>query len=335
MAVTIKDVARESGTTIGTVSKALNNHYSIPGETVERIKKVAEQIGYKPNARAQTFARQATREVVFLTQLPRDIAFTNPHMFEILAGAEASLLDKGYAIKLRGCDTASVCELVKDIMDSKKADGLLIHASVVTRELAFVLTKAEIPHIVIGKPNFGSALCWIDNNNKLAGDTAAAYLLEKGHKRISFIGGKDEDKISADRLDGVKYRLKDDKLFLEIVLLGESTVSDGMRLTKELVENQRPEAIVCANNYLAMGCIQALQYSGLSVPKDISVITFDDYPFARITSPTLTNVNIDVYDMGATAGKLLVKKISQPHMQVQSFMTLPTVIERESVQAKS
>ena len=335
MSVKIHDVAREAGTTIGTVSKALNNSHTISGEMTAHVKAVAERLGYRPNARAQMLARQSNREIVFMTHLPKDIAFTSPHMFEILAGAESPLASKGYTIKLRGCDTGNVCILAKDIMERKFADGLLLHASVVTRELAVLLTRAEIPHIVIGKPSFQNSLCWIDNNNQLAGELAAGHLLDLGHRAVAFIGGLEDDRISQDRLEGVKSRFKEHRLKLDAanVYKGESTVKSGADMARALIGNM-PDAIICANNLLAYGCLRMLQRKGVAVPDDISLITFDDYPLAQLVSPALTTVSIDVYEMRVSAGKLLVNKMKKPELHVQTFTTMPRLIIRESTAEK-
>jgi len=338
MTVTIRDVAREAGTTISTVSKALNNSYTISGEMTAHVKAVAERLGYRPNARAQTFARRASREVVFLTGLPRDIAFTNPHMFEILAGAESSLMSKGYAVKLCGCDANTVCSLARDIMDSKQADGLLLHASIVTRELSVLMKQLESPHIVIGKLDFSNSLCWIDNNNKLAGELAAGYLYDMGYRAIAYIGGQEGDKISGDRMDGVRIRLREHGITLDKkdVLLGNSTVESGSKMTHVLMESGRlPNAIICSNNILAFGCLRMLQSCGVDVPGDVSLMTFDDYPLAQLTEPALTTVSIDMYEMGVLAGKLLVNKIKKPELRVQTFTTMPRLVVRGSTKPQN
>jgi len=274
---------------------------------------------------------------VFLAHLPRDIAFQIPHMFEILVGAESILASKGYALKLRGCDPDTVCILTKDIMERKQADGLLLHASVATRELAVLLTRMEIPHIVIGKPGFPNTMCWIDNNNQLAGEVAAGHLLGLGHRSIAYIGGQENDKISQDRLDGAVNRLREHKLELDtsFIYKDESTVQNGAGMAEALIGGGRlPDAVICANNLLAYGCLRALQRHGITVPQDISLITFDDYPFAPLVSPALTTVIIDVYEMGVSAGKLLASKIKKPELHVQTFTTMPRLIERDSTARK-
>ncbi|MCL2221406.1 MAG: LacI family transcriptional regulator [Oscillospiraceae bacterium] len=326
---TIKDVAREAGTSISTVSKALNGYYTISEEKIELVKQVAERLGYRPNARAQTFARKATRSVVLLTGLKKDIAFENPHMFEILAGIESSLREKDYSVTLRHCDIKDVCFLSREIMSGKSADGLMIHASVVTKELSMILCREEIPHIVIGKPDFRSNLCWIDNNNELSGEIAARRLMELGHRKIALIGSLEDDRISEDRIKGVLSELGEP--CIAKIIRGDSTIEEGERMGSILLsEPNKITAIICVNNLLAVGCLRALNEKGIVVPDDVSLITFDEYPLAKYTIPPLTTVSIDVYDLGVQAGKLLLRKIKKPELSIQSYSTLPVLVERHT-----
>jgi DNA-binding LacI/PurR family transcriptional regulator len=332
---TINDVAREAGVSISTVSKAMNGSYTISEEQTRHVKAVAERLGYTANARAQTFARQASRSVVFLTALPRGIAFENPHMFEILCGAESALREKGYTLTLEHCDAKTVCRAVKEIVAGKSADGVLIHASIVTKELALMLGREEVPHILIGKPPFPNSACWIDNNNQLSGELAARHLMALGHTQVAFVGGLEEDKISEDRLAGIMAELngqpQEGGHRLCAVYKSASTIAEGKRAGLEILAlHQRPHAVICANNHLAYGCLRAFQWENVRVPDDISLLTFDDYPFALFMNPQLSTVSIDVYDMGVQAGKLLVSKIKKPSLHVQSFTTLPVLVKRES-----
>jgi DNA-binding LacI/PurR family transcriptional regulator len=221
-------------------------------------------------------------------------------------------------------------------MDGKLADGLLLHASVITRELALLLIRMEIPHIIIGKPPFESSTCWIDNNNRLAGEIAASHLIENGHRKISAISGHEEDRITNDRLEGIKKRLIEEKLYDPAnILRGESTIEDGEKMTRKLIKLAiLPDAIICANNSLAFGCLRALQAQKIRVPKTVSLITFDDYPLAQLTKPSMTSVSIDMYDMGYQAGKLLLGKIKRPQMHIQTYNTVPQLVVRGSTMSR-
>ena len=208
MAVTIKDVAKAAGTSISTVSKVINGHYSISEATAERVRAVMRELGYYPSASAQSFARGSTRAVVCLAELRPNTAFENPHLFEMISGLEEGLRARGYSLTLRSTDTTEACEIATELINRRGCDGLAVHASVMSRPLAALLTRTRFPHIVLGLPNFESQVCWIDINNVFSGMTAAAHLLDEGYRRIAFIGGSEHDMISAHRLEGVRQGLE-------------------------------------------------------------------------------------------------------------------------------
>lgn len=333
MIVTIKDVARKAGVSTATVSKVINKVPSISEATVERINSIMKEMNYHPNLRAQNFARKSTRNILFITKLERNTAFINPHMFEIMSGLQYSLNHKNYTLSILSVNDDEEHEVIDRVMTQNSADGLVIHASVITKEMSGRILKAGFPHIIIGCPNFESQLCWIDNNNYLCGEIAANHLIDQGFHKIAYIGGEDKDMITQHRLQGAITALADKKLRFdeEFIRRGDSTKQEGYRMMEEILSLQRcPEAVICANNYIALGVVKSIHDRGLRIPEDIAVITFDDYPFSRITDPMLTVVNIDVYDVGVQAGKLILSKIKKPNLQVQSYTTLPTLIVRES-----
>ena len=337
MAATIRDVAKLAGVSTATVSKVMNGSYSISQATADRVRKVMEELNYHPNLRARNFARQSTRQVLFLTTLGEGAGFSNPHMFEIMCGLECTLGKKDYLLGVKNISPAEAPEFVREVFDSKMVDGVVIHASVISRELDELIKYKEIPHIVLGMPNFASHFCWLDIDNKLAGEMAANYLLQCGYQSLAFAGGTDEDKISGHRLAGVLSVLKEYDVIVPRYHLqyGESDCDSGFRMTEQLLENPNlPDAIICANNYIAYGCVNALKENKIRIPEDMGVLTFDDYPFSRILEPELTVVNIDVYDMGMQAGKLILNKMKKPNLQIQFYCTLPLITERGSTKRR-
>ena len=323
MPVTIKDVAREAGVSVSTVSKVINGHYSISAATAERVRETMRALQYYPNASAQSFARGATRRVVLLADMYRNIAFENPHMFEIFAGVEESLRRRGYVLELRGTDKTDASGAAEEIIARREADALVAHVSVMSHALSALLTEKRFPHMVLG----------VDINHVYSGVLAASHMVKCGYRRIAFIGGRDYDLSSSNRLEGVRKGLEDASAPISenFIWLGDSTLADGVRMTDRLLaQSPRPDAVICANNYLALGCVEAIRAAGLRIPEDIGVMTFDDYPFSRQTSPWLTTVDIDVRDMGAQAADLLLSIIRHPNKQVQMYMTTSNLIERGS-----
>lgn len=333
MGVTIQEVAKAAGTSVSTVSKVLNGHYSISQATADRVNAVIRELNYYPSTSAQNFAKGTTKCVAVLTNLSPNTAFGNPHMFEIISGLEETLCKKGYRLYLRGVEAETAYEVAEELIARRSVDALAIHISVMSHPLSALLTKLRFPHLVLGMPNFESQVCWIDNNNVYSGTMAADFLLSRGYRKIAFIGGQYYDLGSTLRLQGVKQGLAEGGYPLDdqFVWLGESTRADGYRMTGKLLDEKTlPDAILCANNYIAMGCVAAVQERGLVIPRDMGVMAFDDYPFSRFTEPQLTVVDIDVRNMGRQAAKFLLDIIKHPNTQVQTYVTTSNILQRQS-----
>lgn len=334
MSVTIKDVAAKAGVSISTVSKVINKAPTISEATAARVQTVMQELGYYPNLRASNFARQSTHNVVFLTRLERDVAFINPHMFEIMCGAQKALARKGYTLSIASTESQEEdCDTVKKIIAQKSADGIIIHGSVISRSLVSMIVQANFPHIAIGRPDFESQLCWIDTNNYLSGEIAANHLYECGYRSIAFLGGCEQDQISAHRLQGFETAMgqKGIPKNPELVRFGDSSLRGSFEQMESLLSSGKTiDAVICENNSIALGAVKAIRSRGLSIPEDIAVITFDEYPFSHVIEPIPTVVNINVFDMGFEAGATLIRKIKNPSLQVQSYTTLPELIVRSS-----
>lgn len=331
MAVTIYELAKAAGVSISTVSKALNDSYSISGETKRRIHALAAEMGYRPNSRARSFARKKNGTVLFAADLSRGVGFENPHLFEIVTGIERCLDEKGYSLLLKHAPKDEAPESIRALMQGEEADGVILHAGILSRQLASVLVKGTYLHLVIGKPGFPSQLSWIDVSHEAAGQLAANYLLDKGYRRIVFLmGDADEDQISARRLDGLKLALEEEELTIEAI--ADITDYEKSRVATEsiLTRSRIPEVILCTNNYLALGCIQSIRAKGLAIPGDIALMTFDNYPLSMLVQPTLTAIEVDMFEMGWQAARFMLQKLRKPNLQTQSFCTTPALIERES-----
>lgn len=331
MAASIRDVAKLAGVSVSTVSKTLNGTGAVSDSTAESVRKAAATLHYEPNERARSLATKANRQIIFLADFPFDAAFVNPHLFEIMRGVQHMLSKHGYMLIMEQADSKEAASRVSQMYERHQADGFILHMSVITKKLATQVVRAEIPHIVIGRPNFETRLCWIDTDNCLSGELAALHLIDRGYKDIAFIGGRADDMICWRRLQGVRNAMKEHGLELpqERVINSNSQLSDGLRATKKLLKmNPSPGAVICANNPIALGVLQALQDKGIRIPEDMALITFDSYPFSLFTEPQMTVVDINMYDMGQEAGRLVLQKLKKPKMQVQSFITAPELIVR-------
>lgn len=330
MSININDVAKEAGVSTSTVSKVINNWSTISDATKSRVNAAIKKLNYTPNARAVSFARQSTQNIVFLTTLKENEAYKNPHMFDIMCGSYKTLSDNSYTMTLVDTSSDKVPgDSVAKVIAQKCADGLIIHGSAVNKEIAGLIIGEQFPHIVIGHPGFESRLCWIDTNHILAGQTAAEHIIACGYNNVAFIGGKKSDIISIQREKGFINTLRDNGTTINdnFIINTDSSMEESYKLTFELLNSQlRPRAIVCENNTIAVGVMNAIKACCLSVPDDIAFLTFDSYPYSQIIEPTPTVIDINVYDMGVQAGKMLLRKLKNPTLQVQSYTTLPVTI---------
>ena len=330
MAVTIYDVAKEAGVSIATVSKALNDSYTIPDQTKAAIREIADRLGYRPNARAKNFARQASGTVLFITDFYQNIAFENPHMFEIISGIATYLDGKDYSLTLKPLTKQAAPLYIRDIIQQRQADALIIHAFVLSPELAAILSRVDFPYLVIGKPGFRCNICWIDVNHEQAGQIAANYLLDKGYRRMAFITGQENDALSQSRLRGINQVMSEEELSVEVVCNESPYALDDEALYGLLMRRPRPEVLLCSNNHLALHCLQYIRRIGLKVPQDIALLTFDNYPFSMLTDPAITAVEVDMHDMGVNAARFVLQRIRKPNLRTQSYVTSPCILERES-----
>jgi DNA-binding LacI/PurR family transcriptional regulator len=170
MTATIKDVAALAGTSTATVSKVMNKSYSISQETIDRVHKAMEELDYHPNLRARNFARKSTKTVVFITTLGEHVGFANPHMFEMMSGMEQALSIRDYSLIVKNIEQENACTYIREVIDTKLVDGVIIHASVISKELDQLIYEESIPHIVIGIPSFRiifagliSIIAWLGN----------------------------------------------------------------------------------------------------------------------------------------------------------------------------
>lgn len=330
MAVTIYDVAKEAGVSIATVSKAMNDSYTIPEQTKETIREIADRLGYRPNARAKNFARQASGTVLFIADLYQNIAFENPHIFEIISGITTYLDQKDYSLTLKPLSKQEAPLYIKDIILQRQADALIIHVQILSTELAAILSRVDFPYLVIGKPDFRCNVSWIDVNHEQAGQLAANYLMDKGYRQMAFIMGTEEDALSLSRLKGINQVMSEEELTVEVIQNQSVYSLDDQVLRRLLTRHQRPEVLLCSNNHLALHCLQQIRRLGLIVPDDIALLTFDNYPFSMLTDPTITAVEVDMHDMGVNAARFVLQRIRKPNLQTQTYCTAPSILERES-----
>lgn len=332
--MTIKDIAQLAGVSISTVSKVLNNKLYVAASTRAQVQAIIKRYNYQANCTARSLARSKTLNIAYIDQFIRNIPFENPHMFNILLGAEHKLQSKGYRLSLVNLSgKQSINQILETQLANKQFDGMLINSGCIDTKLENTILRYDLPTVCIGKLQFNSMLSWIDNNHRHSAAMAVDYLKNKGYKRICYIGGMLGDKISDERIQGFKQALLHHNLnIIDNPII--HTVNDITSIysdTKAIIKSKyKPEAIICNNSLIAFAVVNCSNKLGLRMPADIAVLSFDNYPYSKLIVPQPSVIQIDLYELGVQAASMLIMKIKNPAQSIQTYTTLPEIIERST-----
>ncbi|SMB90544.1 transcriptional regulator, LacI family [Thermanaeromonas toyohensis ToBE] len=303
--VTIKDVARRAGVSVTTVSRVLNNTpHPVSPETRQKVLEAVAELGFCPNAAARSLQLHETRTIGLM--LP-DVA--NPYYSGIVRGIEDVAHEEGYTIVLCNTDRSRERTLkYLRVLREKRVDGVIFMGGGIAEDAKEdrFFQQEDIPTVVIGRHSGAFPSVQIDNAE--AARQAVMHLLTRGYRYIGCIAGPSSSTTVQDRLAGYRRALVENGLEYEPswVVHADFTPAGGYRAAQELLERQpRPTALLVHNDLMAVGAIKALADRGLVIPRDVAVIGFDDIPLASYVTPGLTTVRIPVYELGATAMRLL------------------------------
>jgi len=331
MSVTIKDVAKKSGVCIATVSKVINGSTSISEATRKRVLDTIEALRYTPNYKASSLARKSAKKILYLFQALPNEAFQTPHTFNLLQGLLSGLSEKGYGLSvLNSEDLADPTAAIEQAINEKAYDGIVVHASAINKNLLSYLESCSFPLLAVGQQK---RINWVDTNHILAGEKAAHFLWERGYRRFSFIGRPSDDQVSNLRLQGIQNELADHGVALDDanVKCIDPSPLEIEEATKDIwTAKDKRDVIIAEDNVIAYSVSATLNRLGVLVPKQLSYLTFDRYPYSDILNPKATPVDVNVTQLGKEAAKLIINIIEQPSLQVQSFVTVPAIVVGES-----
>ncbi len=306
MPVTIKDVARESGVNISTVSRALNDEYGVHPETRELVLAVAGRLKYRPNrvARGLVTGRSNT-----LALIVSDIR--NPFFAEVARGAEDAARTAHCDLVLcnSDLDAHKQIEYVHSLLE-KRVDGILMNSvAVLSRAQQKDLAKVPVPIVLLNRAASRKTFSTVCADNEAGGDMAARYLVNLGHREIAHITGPLHHGNLTGRAHGFRKALASmDGIPEAVVLHGENTFHGGYELTRQLLRAERKvTAIFAANDVMAFGAARAIYESGLRIPEDLSLIGFDNLELSSVIHPPLTTIDQPKYALGKAAVEILLR----------------------------
>lgn len=333
--VTLKDIAKEAGVSINTVSCALRNSSRISEESKRKIKKIADRMGYTPNAAARSLRLKTTKVIgVIVTDV------SNPVFGKMVKGIEAAIKEKEYSILIGNTDENEEMEK-KAIgnMISKGVDGVIITPTQHDTKSLEMLQKANVPFILMGRKFKNFSANYVVCDDFRGGFLAGEYLIGKGHSKIIFINGPKHISSSQDREQGFVKALAGHRLVPRHIYYIMPEIHEGYRLMKKLLDARHDfTGVFCFDDYTAFGVMKALKDSGLRVPDDIAVVGYDNTDFADILDRGLTSVDFNEYRIGELAAEHVIEIIEnnakQEHASepaVRQVILEPSLVVRGSV----
>ncbi|MGW7257385.1 LacI family DNA-binding transcriptional regulator [Streptomyces sp. NPDC054834] len=334
---TINDVAQAAGVSPATVSRVFNGG-RVTAERAERVRHAAAELGFAPNRVARSLRMQRSSVIGLI--IP-DIE--NPFFTALARGVEDAAQRTSLSVVL--CNTDENTDKERRYLDIAVAEqmaGVILAAASRSRTDLSALESRRIPVVAVDRRPRGAGVDAVLVDNEEGSEAATAYLLARGYRRIACITGPRGASTSEERLAGYRRALQE---FLDedpgaapegVDLLRDYTrhadfkVEGGRSAMADLLAApQRPDAVLAANNLMAVGALQAVQDAGLE-PPEIGVLSFGEVPWAPLTRPGLTTVQLPSYDLGWTAAGLLLDRIAGKEQPLRTVVLRTSLQVRES-----
>ena len=331
-AVTLRDVARVAGVHPATVSRALNDETRtlVNDETAKRVLKAAEELGYRPNPIARGL--KTNRSYTIGVLIPD---LTNPLFPPILRGIEDHLETGGYTPLIANTDNDPERELLdSQAMRARQVDGIIAATARRDHRLHDALLEAGIELVLVNRRQPDVPVSSATADDRLGMRLSVEHLIALGHTRIAHLAGPLDYSTGLDRHDSFNETMRAAGLEPdpELVLVAEAfNESEGARLCGQLIAEGRPfTAIAAANDLLALGCYDVFADRGVRCPEDISVMGFNDMPFAARFQPPLTTIRIPHYEIGKAAAELMLERLQDGGAPRREIMLEPSLVVRGS-----
>ncbi|HEV8194370.1 MAG TPA: LacI family DNA-binding transcriptional regulator [Ktedonobacterales bacterium] len=326
------EVARRAGVSLGTVSNVLNHPELVSAETRIRVQRAIDELGFVRNGSARQLRVGSTQSIGLVV-----LDVTNPFFTEVARGAEDAASERGYIVILCNSDNSPRKEKnYLRVLEEQRVAGILIVPVEDKTNYARALRRSSTSVVLLDRVSHDANTCSVSVDDVYGGELAGRHLLEIGHRRIAYIHGPFSSAQYADRLTGLRRAVADAKLDPEEAIVSLAAETDNAHAGAACVEAflklaDRPTAIFCGNDYLAMGVMYELARRQVAVAQDVALIGYDDIDLAPMLAVPLTTIRQPKYDLGFAATDLLldeiVNKESHAHRQI---VFRPELIVRQS-----
>lgn len=303
--VSIKDIAKAAGVSPSTVSRALHHHPRISEETATRIRRLAQEMGYSPSLPARSLVTRHTATIGLVITYASD-----PFLGRLVIGVEETAQAQGYSVFLRSSyrDADLERDVIRDFYE-RRVTGIVVTGSQIDAGYLQLCERFPVPVVLINCPDYPFS---VSADNQKGARQATEHLVELGHRRIAYVANPHSRGTDLDRFTGYKMVLSRKGISFDegLVVEGDGTLRGGVRAIQQLLAlSPPPTAILCFNDMMAMGAVHALSRESRRVPRDCSVIGFDDLEQAAYYCPPLTTVRQPSYRLGQAAMSMMLQLI--------------------------
>ncbi|QKS70659.1 LacI family DNA-binding transcriptional regulator [Paenalkalicoccus suaedae] len=307
---TIKDIAKIAGVSVTTVSRALNGYSDVSEKTRSRVEQVAKELKYSPNAVARTLVMNKSKTIGLLVSDLNRAGAKDMFTYEVMCGINDSVSDEDYDLILFSTNhDKQQVKTYTQLCQERQVEGVIMQGVRMNDTYLTEIMDSQIPCVLIDVELEGDSVGYVSTDNVFGAQMAVKHLVNLGHKKIGFINGHDQALVSKKRREGYEKELTSAGITIDESLIanGEFNELQAEIVARDiLTKHQDITAFFCASDLMALGAMRAIQQKGLRIPEDISIVGFDDITLAQYTSPPLTTVSQDKYQMGYVAAKLLI-----------------------------
>ena len=330
--ITIYDIAKKTGYSPTTVSKVFNNYSDVRARTRQEILQAAEELGYVPNAHARTLTTKKSWTIGVLFVESSGIGIRHPYFSAVIESFKQVAATKGYVLMFISKDVGGRRSGYLENCKLRGVDGVVVILSDYDDPDLQELLDSNIPSVVIDYDTTQAHAVYSDN---IEGSyRAVEYLHSLGHRRIAHITGGMNTFAGAKRETGYTAALKRLKLQPQeayIVAGAYFSIESGYAAMMKLLElEERPTAVFAAGDHLALGAMIAAKEHGLSLPRDMSIIGYDDIDLAQYLTPALTTIRQDSVRMGSRAAEILIQSIDNDTTSLEAIVLPVELVVRES-----
>ena len=330
MSVTIREVAKLANVSPSTVSRVIADNPKISAATKEKVYKAMKEVNYHPNAIARSLVNKTTKTIGLILPNADEDLFVNPFFVQIMRGISHYAQKKGYYIMYTYSNNEDQeVEYIASLINSRRVDGIILPTVRNDDKCIAYLKEEDFPFVVIGKPEDTEGLLWVDNDNFHAMYSVVNYLIQKGERKIAFIGGSPNLNVTVNRLEGYKRAMENIgvKIDEDMIEVADFTEISGYDAMIKILKKATPTAVVTTDDLIAFGASKAI--SELSTGH-VSIVGFNNTPLAAYRNPPLSSVDINSEELGYFAVKLLINKLENEKEYITNYIIDTKLVERES-----